>query len=76
MRYWMIQRKEDGRLVSGTDYRYYPRRCIMSNKYRPPLLIPTDDSILEGELKRRMINLKRYKVVSVEIILNTGGEAV
>ena len=67
MTYIAIKRKKDGAFVSGSDKRYYPPHCIMADDYRSPLLLPCDMRNVKGEIKRRQINMSRYKTVVVEI---------
>lgn len=68
MKYYAIRRKKDKKLVSGSDFRYYPPHCIMADEYRPPLLIPAVKyCFLTTEMLRRKINLKRYEIITVEI---------
>lgn len=68
---YVIRRKKDGALVTGTDYRYYPRHQILQYPTKPPLIISDYDGELPGsiavEIKHRGINLKYYEIVPVEI---------
>lgn len=43
---YVIRRKKDGALVTGTDYRYYPHHQILKYPTKPPLII----SDYDGEL--------------------------
>ena len=61
---YAIKNKEYDRFVTGTDFNYTPPRQIMS-VYDTPLLF-TGYNVLT-EIKRRHINLKRYKVCTVEV---------
>lgn len=67
MTYFAIQRKKDKAFVSGTDYRYNPPHSIMANDCSPPLLIPCDMRFVHTQIKKRKINLKKYRTVIVEI---------
>lgn len=64
-RYYAIRHKESGRFVSGTDFRYNPPHQILEDEYHPPRLFWGGG--VEGEIRHRHINLKRYEVVQVEI---------
>lgn len=68
---YVIRRKKDGALVTGTDYRYYPRHQILQYPTKPPLIISDYDGELpesiQEEIKHRGINLKYYEIVPVEI---------
>ena len=68
---YVIRRKKDGALVTGTDYRYSPRHQILQYPTKPPLIISDYDGDLpenvECEIKHRGINLKYYEIVPVEI---------
>lgn len=68
---YVIRRKKDGALVTGTDYRYYPRHQILQYPTKPPLIISDYDGELpesiQAEIKHRGINLKYYEIVPVEI---------
>lgn len=69
MRYYAIIERATGRCVSGTDFSRAdgkPRQ-IFASDLRPPLLLTSAN--LDLELKRRRINLRRYKVCIVEIAL-------
>ena len=61
---YAIKHKENGRFVTGTDFRYNPPRQILSD-YNSPLLFTGYD--LLREIGRRHINLSRYKVCTVEV---------
>ena len=68
---YVIRRKKDGALVTGTDYRYYPHHQILKYPTKPPLIISDYDGELpesiQAELKHRGINLKYYEIVPIEI---------
>lgn len=68
---YVIRRKKDGALITGTDFRRFPRRQILQYPTRPPLIISDYDGglpeSLESEIKNRCINLKYYEIVPVEI---------
>lgn len=74
---YVIRRKKDGALVTGTDYRYYPRDQILQYPTKPPLIISDYDGELpesiQAEIKHRGINLKYYEIVPVEIKLLAAG---
>lgn len=61
---YAIKNKANGRFITGTDFNYTPPRQIMSVYERPLLLTGYE---LLSEIKRRHINLSRYKVCTVEI---------
>lgn len=61
---YAIKHKENGRFVTGTDFRYHPPRQILSD-YNSPLLLTGYD--LLAEIRRRHINLRRYKVCTVKV---------
>ena len=68
MKYYAIQRKADGMLITGTDFRYQiPRQLVELSL--PPLLFT--GYTLETEVKRREINTKKYQVVTIEIDTST-----
>lgn len=67
MTYLVIQNRRTKRLVSGTDFRYWPRHQIYADEYRPPLLLPVDPKIHSSELQRRGINLERFRLVEIEV---------
>lgn len=69
MKCYVIKRKKDSKLISGTDYRYYPPHSILIENadYRTPLLLPINREIIEGEVHRRGINMKNYELVLVEL---------
>ena len=68
---YVIRRKKDGALVTGTDFRRFPRRQILRSPTCPPLIISDYDGdlpeSLESEIKNRCINLKYYEIMPVEI---------
>lgn len=68
---YVIRRKKDGALVTGTDYRYYPRHQILQYHTKPPIIISDYDGEIpeniQREIKHRGINLKYYEIVPVEI---------
>ena len=68
---YVIRRKKDGALVTGTDYRYYPHHQILKYPTKPPLIISDYDGELpesiQAEIKHRGINLKYYEIVPIEI---------
>lgn len=66
MKYYAFKNIRNGRLVSGTDFRTYPHRQILADKYHPPRLI-TDKRWEESERLHRGISSKTYKLVEVEV---------
>lgn len=68
---YVIRRKKDGALVTGTDFRHFPHSQILRYPTRPPLIISDYDGnlpeSLESEIKNRCINLKYYEIVQIEI---------
>lgn len=74
---YVIRRKKDGAIVTGTDYRYYPRHQILQYPTKPPLIISDYDGEIQEsvqtEIKRRGINLKYYEIVPIEIRLLAAG---
>lgn len=68
---YVIRRKKDGAIVTGTDYRYSPRHQILQYPTKPPLILSDYDGeipeSIQMEIKRRGINLKYYEIVPVEI---------
>ena len=66
---YAIKHKEYGRFITGTDFNYTAPRQIMS-VYDTPLLFTEYN--LKSEIKRRHINLNRYKVCIVEVKEVTG----
>ena len=66
VQYYVIKRKKDGKVVSGTDFRYYPYHSRFANEFSPPMLFTEHN--LDLEIKRRGINLKYYKVVPINIV--------
>lgn len=65
MNYYAFRRKKDGRLVSGTDFRYYPHHQILATEDRPPRIFSKLE--VKSEILRRGINLKHYEIVEVKI---------
>ena len=63
--YFAIRNKKTKKFISGTDFRYSPPHCIMTDEYSPPMIFTTLN--LREELNRRKINLKRYEVVVITI---------
>jgi hypothetical protein len=61
---YAIKNKVNGRFITGTDFNYTPPRQLMGVYERPLLLTQYE---LKDELKRRHINLRRYKVCTVEV---------
>ena len=61
---YAIKHKETGRFITGTDFRYSPPRQIISDYHTPMLFTGWN---LLTEIKVRHINLKRYKVCTVNI---------
>lgn len=74
---YAVRRKKDGALVTGTDYRYFPRHQILQYPTKPPLILSDYDGdipeCVENEIKCRGINLKYYEIVPVEITLLAAG---
>lgn len=66
MTYLAIMRKKDHTLLSGIDFRYFPPYHTTADAYHPPLLIPKSLGY-QTEIERRKINMKKYKIVMVEI---------
>ena len=68
---YVIRRKKDGALVTGRDYRYYPRHQILQYPTKPPLIISDYDGEIpeniQEEMQRRGINTKYYEAVPIEI---------
>ncbi len=68
---YVVRRKKDGKLVTGTDFRHFPRHQILQYPTKPPLIISDYDGDLpesvESEIKNRGINLKYYDIVPIEI---------
>ena len=61
---YAIKHKTKNKFVTGTDFNYSPPRQILSD-YNSPLLFTGYD--LLSEIGRRHINLRRYKVCTVEV---------
>ena len=61
---YAIKHKKYGRFITGTDFNQTPPRQLM-NVYERPLLLTQYE--LKDELKRRHVNLNRYKVCEVEV---------
>ena len=68
--YYAFRNKRTKKLISGTDYRYNPPHQIAASEWRPPLIISAaHKNILEATILNRRINLKRYEVVEVDVVL-------
>lgn len=69
-----IKNKKTGRLVTGTDYRYFPHRQICDNENKPPLLFVVNNEWqikrLESEWLQRQIG-NDYELVDAYITINT-----
>lgn len=65
MIYCVFRRKKDGRLVSGTDFRYHPYHQIYADENRPPLLL--SQIMLDSEIAKRRINLKTHDIVEASV---------
>lgn len=64
MKIYAFKNRRNGKYITGTDFRCYPYRQIMSD-FRTPLLVTESD--LEYQIKHRGINKKTYKSVEVKI---------
>lgn len=66
-KYYAIQNKRDGRLISGTDFSRsdgHPRQ-ILHDDLHPPRLFSAQE--LDFELKHRRVNLDKYQVIVVKV---------
>ena len=67
---YAVKNRNTGKYVTGTDFRSGKPRQIMDANRAPLLLDDYGGTLPEGatlEMKRRGINLRRYKVVPVEV---------
>lgn len=67
MKYYIIRNKRTGKIVSGTDYRYFPRHQIYADEFRPPLLLPFDLFAAETIMTGRGIHNDKFKLEMIEI---------
>ena len=67
MKYYIIKNKRTGKVVSGTDYRYYPHHQRYADEYHPPLLLPMDPLVCETTMTGRGIRSDRFKLEVIEI---------
>lgn len=71
MKLYAFQNKKTKKLVTGTDFRYFPNKQLFC-EYNAPVLL-SDKEVnelkyaLENELHKRMINLKNYDLVECEL---------
>ncbi len=66
---YAFKNRRNGKYITGTDFGYYPHHQIMSISRRPLLVCDEnfDGIFIRTEIAHRMINLKTYKIVEVEI---------
>lgn len=66
MRYFIFKNRRNGKIVSGTNFNFWPPRQILCDGNSVPLILEENEILYEVE--RRHISTKTYNVVEVMLV--------